>query len=407
MVNRVAKFVTGENLKKLGGDAEKKKEGEFVLKGQELASKEGFKNVSAIWYRKTQSFDDGLEALEKGRAATEDVRATMQQMKPGVDKDGRLAIIHQDGRSFRPTEFAIGKLGEWAGCGSWFAGQLFPGSDKGDAETLAHVLANGLRKLDQTREFLWRTRKDGSLRALLTDRYAVIDNRWFLESLQRLIPGGRLSHWRGDADTIYGNILIPDTIRQEKDSDYGGMLSIGNSEIGERKVSSIPSIFRAICMNGCIWGAEVGRGIKQVHRGKIDTHALFLVLKDNLEAQIPLLPKGIEKLLGTRSLGWDGVSLKPVFAQAGYYEGKLSKKQMGTVMEGFVEESRVTPDTAKTLFGVINAFTRAGQKMSPADWVKLDTIGGELAEYGTDDWSRLTSRAKSLSKKEVEAAFAD
>ena len=97
-------------------------------------------------------------------------------------------------------------------------------------------------------------------------------------------------------------MLIPDTIREESDSDYGGMLSIGNSEIGERRISSMPSIFRAICMNGCIWDQTAGKGINQVHRGKIDLDQLFLVIKENLEVQIPLLPQGIERLLGTRRM---------------------------------------------------------------------------------------------------------
>ncbi len=77
--------------------------------------------------------------------------------------------------------------------------------------------------------------------------------------MRKLIPGGRLSHWRGDADTLWGNVLIPDTIRQESDSDYGGMVSIGNSEIRERRITSRPSVFRAICFNGCIWDREAGQ----------------------------------------------------------------------------------------------------------------------------------------------------
>ena len=74
---------------------------------------------------------------------------------------------------------------------------------------------NALRRLDPEKKYRLRTYTDGTCRAFVTDRYAPIDNRWYLEQLKQNLPEGRLSHWRGDEDTIYGNILL-DTI-----IDYG------------------------------------------------------------------------------------------------------------------------------------------------------------------------------------------
>jgi hypothetical protein len=402
-------------LKKLVGDESKKTEGTFVLQGQELATKEGFKNVSKIWYGKTVSYGQGLDLLEQGRAVTEDILATVGEMVPTV-VDGSFALRYKDGRSFRPTAHAVNQMGNWADTGTWFVQSLLTNPrdakervlytrDNGDADTLAFVLRNGFRRLDPSKKFLWRTRQDGTLRAMLTERFAIVDNRWFIEKLSSFIPDGRLSHWRGDSDTIWGNVLIPDTIREEKDSDYGGMLSVGNSEIGERRVSSVPSIFRAICMNGCIWGATKGEGIRQVHRGKIDLDYLAKEIQSNLNKQIPLLPVGIEKLLGTRSLAWDGVSLKPVYAQLAK-DFKLSKKQATSVLAAALEERSVTPELARTLFGVTNAVTRAGQKLGNADWVRFDELGGELIRLDKDDFSDLVSRAARLKEKDVDEVFA-
>ncbi len=59
------------------------------------------------------------------------------------------------------------------------------------------------------------------------------------------------------------------------------MVSVSNCEIGKRALGSLPSLFRAICMNGCIWGQAYGEKIKVVHRGEIDldqleqAHSLF------------------------------------------------------------------------------------------------------------------------------------
>ncbi len=404
-----------ENLKVLRGTEQTKAE-DFVLRTQEVASEAGFGHVSKIWYGKTSSYEDGLAQLEAGKAITEDIEATIAEFRPDTER-GQFIMRHKDGRAFVPTEHAVSQMGNWAKTGTWYVGSLLANPvdakerelfkrDSGDADTLKVVLANGFRRVDPTKKFLWRTRKDGTLRAMLTDRYAVVDNRWFVEKLKAFIPGGRLSHWRGDSDTLYGNVLIPDTIREEKDSDYGGMVSVGNSEIGERRVSSMPSIFRAICMNGCIWGQTKGQSIKQVHRGKIDLDRLALEIQLNLQKQIPLLPQGIEKFLGQRSMGWDGakMSAPPVLAQL-VNDYSFDKKIAGTIFDAWHEERKATPDYAYTLFGVTNAVTRAAQKLSNAQWVHLDTVGGELAQFDRANFDRLIARAASLTAKEVEEVF--
>lgn len=401
-------------MKKLEGNEGLKAQGSFVYAQQGVAAEQGFGHVSKLWYPKTQSYEEGLQALDEGRAQTEDIVANLSEVTPTVDGQGRFAL-RINGRDFRPTEHAVAQMGNWAGTGSWYITQLMTNPtntkgdqlysrDRGDAETAAQVFKNGFRRNDQAKQFLFRTREDGTLRAMLTTEYARVDNRWLIEAVQKLVPGGRLSHWRGDSDTIWGNVLIPDTIREEKDSDYGGMLSIGNSEIGERRVSSRPSIFRAICMNGCIWGAEQGEGIRLVHRGKIDLNQLFAEIRENIHEQLPLLTTGIDHLLTTRSKVWNGDSVLPLFAEVAI-GNKLSKRHATALLEGFNEERRVAPETAKSLFGVVAAVTRAGQKLGNAEWYKLDTLGGTLSDMADDDWASLTKRAKSRKKAEVDAAF--
>src|SRR5437763_10689431 len=106
-------------------------------------------------------------------------------------------------------------MADWARCGAWFATSLMENPEDGrgrqlyardreDAETLVRV-------------FLWRTRKDGTLRAMLTDSYAIINNEWFMEALAKLVPGGLCSHWRGDSDSIWGNILISMMANREEE----------------------------------------------------------------------------------------------------------------------------------------------------------------------------------------------
>lgn len=407
---------TAAGLTQLTGNDSLKNQGSFVLTGQPLATDKGFRNVSHIWYDKTMDYSAGLAKLAADKAQTHDIQATVAEMVPTVNDKGEFVFLHRPTEGyFKPTKHAMGQVGNWADTGTWFVQNMLENPedykgrekyarDRGDAETLARVIANGFRRLDQKKKFFWRTREDGTMRAMLTDRYAVVDNRWFIELLAKLIPGGRLSHWRGDGDTLYSNVLIPDTIREEKDSEYGAMLSIGNSEIGERRVSSLPSIFRAICMNGCIWGQEKGKGIRQVHRGAIKLDALALEIKENLNVQIPLALTGIDRFLGTRSYAWDGCEAKPVIAQIAK-QFKLGKGHANGVLDAYGTEAKLTPDLGHTLFTVINAVTRAGQKYEAKDWVAFDEIGGEMAQWDGDEFGKVIKRAKSLGVKDVEEMF--
>ena len=417
--NAVESDTSSDSLTKLEGNDKLKSEGSWVFTSQGVAAKEGFRNVSVYWYPKTKSYDEGLEALEKDRAQTEDIRATVNQMVPHVNDDGEFVFRYTvDGREFKPTEHAMNQVGTRYGTGTWYVNNLLVPvtdvkknvvrkRDRHDAAALAVALVNGARDVDGSKDFLWRTRKDGTLRAMLTDRYAIVDNRWFLELMKVLLPGGRLSHWKGDSDTIWGNILIPDFIREEKDSEYGGMLSVGNSEIGERRVSSMPSIFRAICMNGCIWGQKKGEGIAQVHRGKINLEKLAAEIESNLTKQIPLLPMGIDRLLKLRELTFNCEAKPIIAAVASDKRFALSKSQAKLLLESYLQECAVTPELARTGFALANAFTRAGQKLtSPADWVKFDEYGGTFVrEYSQSDLDHFDSKAKTMKAAEVDAVF--
>ncbi len=400
-------------MKKLVGTG---RSGDFVHRNQGMAGAAGFRNVSAKWLDKTITYEQGLAKLAEGQTQIEDLLIPVGDVKPIVDKQERFALAFPDGREFHPTPYCMGQLGNWASCGKWLVTTLMENPtnhrgeatfvrDRTDSETIAHILTNGLRRLDSQKQLLWRVRSDGTLRAVLSDSYATINNEWLVNALQRILPDGRLSHWKGDTDTIFGNVLIPDTLRTESDSDYGGMLSVGNSEIGERPIHSCPSVFRAICMNGCIWDQVSGQAFRRVHRGTINLEELFQKIKQNLEIQIPLLPIGIDKLLGTRRMVWGNSTLLPLFAQVGL-DHKLSKKQASSLLECYNEERAVAPETSRTLFGVVNTITRAGQLLDNNGWVKFDTIGGTLVGYSQDDWNRLVRRANNLTVEEAEAIFA-
>ena len=399
--------------------------GDIVLNGQDIAKDKGFGHVSRIWYNKCMTYDQGMEKVVLDRQQIHDyVDSPLADWAPVVGQNDRFMLLHKPTNSeYSPTDHAIQHIATCAGVSSTFLKQMRDPKehltkkdkktgqpvieytrDRRDAEVIVHALNNTLfapDRTDQSKPRLFRTWSDGTLRAMLSSKYAIVNNAWVLESLRKLIPGGMLSHWRGDADAIYGNILIPDTIREEKDSDYGGMLSVGNSEIGTRRISSQPSVFRAICMNGCIWNKESGVAIKQKHMGDIDLEDLFSQIKHNLEKQIPLLNIGIERMLGIRAFGCGDTPILNVFAQTAQ-DYKLAPKQIQGVMQAFVDETKILDKGAYSAFGIQAAITRFGQTQSNDEWLRLDNIAGDIINLSPERWTAMLSRAKNIADKAIE-----
>lgn len=387
--------------------------GDFVLDGQDLATKEGFGHVSKTWYDKTQSYDSCLESMSKDIDEREDIMDTIYSMTPTVNDDGKFVLQYKDGRQFELTEHACKQLATRifmpSGIMKWLTeaqyktnGDIRFERDSVDAKILTHNIKNAMRRVDVDKKFRFRTYNGTSLRAVLTEQYAPVDNRWYLDVIKQIIPDGRLSHWRGDADTIYGNVLIPDTIREEDDSDYGGMISLGNCEIGTRRISQKPSVFRAICMNGNIWDQTFGTAFRQVHKGKLDLADLRKRIITNVNDQIPIMHDGIDMLLATMEFTTDDTKIANAFAQIAL-ENKFNSKE---VVECASQFSRFEKPN-RNLFGLINSVTRAGQTLSNSRWEDFDVIGGKLANYNKIDWRMFCKRADSISDESLINVYGD
>lgn len=396
----------------LGGGAKIQDRGEHFTDEQTKDDK--FRNVSNIWTRQCMTFDQGIEKLNEQQQVIRDLREPLSAFSPVVTSKGEFALrYNKTGQEYVPTEHALTHIAVVGETSDWMLQDLRrekEGNTKKqpvkftrdftDAELMVRIVGHTLfhpSRMDQSKVRLFRTWTNGTLRALLSSKYAIVNNAWYINVLRDLIPGGLLSHWRGDADTVFGNVLIPDTIRQESDSAYGGMLSIGNSEIGLRRIMSLPSVFRAICMNGCIWEPQKGKSVRKVHRGDVDLEGLKFEIKQNLELQIPLLPDGIKQLLGLRGRGFGNASVAQTLA-AFAISFKVSRSNMVGIRKALEVEQGILGDKeAKTAFGLANAVTRHGQTLDTQEWVDFDQIGGQLTMQTETQWNALRTHAASLS----------
>lgn len=384
--------------------------GDFVHANQVMASDVGFKNVAKIWYNQTISFDDGIKSVEEIKAGREDIVESIGDAV--IKNDGNKVLVMIDGREFAPTQHALCQLGTWCDTPHTLLntyskpklnvkGEVKYNRDDRDADLIVRALRLGQSRVaDKSKEMLFRTYNDGTLRAVLSDRYAIIDNRWYLETLKQAIPEGRLSHWRGDADTLWGNVLIPDTLRADKDSEYGGMLSLANCEIGLRRLAQWPSVFRAICMNGCIWDRKSGKQFTQIHRGEINLDDLRTEIFDNLNRQIPLMTDHVTRFLSMRDrkLSTKMSRLIACFAT----DNKFSPTQAMEVIDQFAEYEK----SDRNAFGLINAVTRAGQKFDNETWFNFDNAAGSLVKMTDGQWESFNKRADAMDDESVAAAFA-
>lgn len=363
-------------------------------------------HVHKDWWAKTESYDTVMEKTQTAIDNREDVMVKAGQVVCTVNNDV-MQFTTADGRSFTPTDHCLEQFSIRTKVPSSSVMRelrKIDGYDEQDADLMARLGNNALRRIDPDKEFRIRTYTDGTARAFVTDKYAPIDNRWYLETLREFLPEGRFSHWRGDEDTIYGNILLPDSIMdygQDDDTDYGGMVSVGNCEIGKRRITQTPSLFRAICMNGCIWGQTKGKDISKVHRGKIDLDSLKVLIAENIEYQLSILPDGIRKFLDTRTQSLNDANVKGVIAAVAN-DYKLTKKQATESLEQYLAHET----HEQNMFGVINAITRAGQVFDNDSWVRLDEVGGMLMDTSASRWTNILARAKTYTDKDFEKVYA-
>lgn len=374
------------------------------------------------WYKNTISIDEGIEKINDEKRTRDDIMCPLKHMKLGIDTDSQIIMEYIDGREFAPTLHALKQMATWMNVSHAFL-KAYTNPvlnqnhsvkferDTQDTEILLSVFRNGIRdkRVDPEKPFRFRTYTDGTLRAMLSDRYAIIDNTWYLDSLRNTFnqigcDEPRLMKWLGDADTIYGNMLLPDTITNEPDSDYGGMISISNCEIGRRRLSLTPSIFRSLCTNGMIFGQQNGTKYSRVHRGNVDFKTLVSDINANIANQIPTIAAGLKKFTESKTMDFaKGVSPSNIIAQLGI-DHNLTQGKNGQIVT--VGSEFATHEKANTnLFGLINAVTRAGQNYSNDVWVRMDEIGGSLAFMDQNDWNTFNVRAKAMDTKTRDKAF--
>ncbi|MEQ8822622.1 MAG: DUF932 domain-containing protein [Sumerlaeia bacterium] len=370
-----------------------RRSGDFVHNTQEMDR--DFSNVSARWIENgTTPIQEVAEATAQLAEECTDIQAMPSAMT--FDHEGGKLRVPDFDEPIGFTERGLDMIATWLKVARGTVHDLWFAGDEESREIFARLLNRGLARhaSDRTSPFLLRLR-GAECRAVFSDRFQAVDNDWVVETLGKLMPGSRVSHLRADGDSISGMILIPDSIREEQDSDYGGGVHFANSEVGESKIQIQPAVFRAICQNGCIWGeAKGGELIRRFHTGNLKLDELATAMDALIRASIPLTTRCIDVMLRSKEIRLTSkIDALRVVASARL---RLTQAERRAWVEGWLEEGR-----DETAFGLIQGLTRSARHEKSGSGAQLERMAGDLCGWSGTKWHRAEAAASDFEREEL------
>jgi len=265
------------------------------------------------------------------------------------------------------------------------------------------------RRLQTPEELLLRLRGDDNgntvCRYVGSSKYGVLDNAHVIEMLQGAIPGGwsdaLMSHAQNTGDDIWGNLLLPDYLKSMPDSDYGIGVYFKNSEIGRFQFEIMPFLFRAICLNGCIWGRQNAAVITKKHIGKLDLAEIAAIVKEKVQTALNGGHKLLDRMQDTREVKVSDHN--PLIAYI------CDRNNLTTGM-GKAWAKSIELEPGDTAFQTVQGLTRAAQQFSGDARGTMEEVAGSILAPDLDAsidqvlgfWKDLQDGANKLTAEEVE-----
>ena len=134
-------------------------------------------HVHKDWWTKSKTYEQVMQDAHVAVENREDILVETKDISCVSDNDD-FYFKTVDGRKFRPTDHAIEQFSVRTGVTSTsFLREMrnIEGFDSSDANTMATVGNNALRRIDPDKKFRLRTYTDGTCRAFVTEQYAPVD----------------------------------------------------------------------------------------------------------------------------------------------------------------------------------------------------------------------------------------
>jgi hypothetical protein len=379
-----------------------------------LQSTATHRHVAKVWQDKCTPLADFIETVK------EQSKTKFDYVKP--ESDVRLQDASTLTNGMTLTKSGLNSLRSFTDIPSSMISFL---EERGFEEDLTRFVNSELNRREQdwsndgkeSREFRVRVRQDDNgndaVRAVVSGRYGVIDNHEAMEMIANSLPSlsdALASHISNDGDDIFGNVLLPDYMKSEPDSDYGVGIAFRNSEIKNSTFNISPFLFRAICLNGMIWGRQDSSiQINQKHLGNIDRAELQQ--KVNHAVKVALTQgNDLLTLLG-HSKQVKVENPLQVIAQLSRDNG-MTIEQGRAWHKGYLESLTEANGQLhdRSAFGIVNGLTRSAQLYKGSTRESMETTASLILSPAIDAdlqaiskrWGRIADNASQLKEKVVQ-----
>ncbi len=253
-------------------------------------------------------------------------------------------------------------------------------------------VARQLSKSDVDPDEAWLLRaKGGTVRGVLSPRYAKLDNRQLMDTL---LPMLRHRNYKVGLIQLTGEALhlrlVDPMITRDVLPDDRLMVGIhiANSEVGLRAVTVDALVFRLVCTNGLIRRINHKSLLKQRHI-HVKEARFGEMLEDALQQATIVAAGFIEQMaLAVKTPVPDPDKAIDHLAQM----WNLPKSTVDMVKFTLFGESQ-----AETLYGLVNALTQSAQRLNIEERVEIETLASVLIDTTSTTAADQQLRARILS----------
>lgn len=241
----------------------------------------------------------------------------------------------------------------------------------------------------------WMLRcKAGSLRGVLSPKYAKLDNRQLMEALLPLLAGTKyeVALVQLNAEAFHLRLIDPHISRDVLPNDRLLVgIHVANSEVGLRAVTIDALVFRVVCLNGLIRRINSKSLMKQRHIHVAEPK--FAQMLERAVGEAVMVAAGfIEQMaLAVRTPVPDPTLAIELLGQM----WNLPKSTQEHIRFALLSEPLTSQQD--TLYGLTNAVTGAAQRLGMEERFELETLAGMLVDTSQTNPSLHSLRARILS----------
>ena len=284
--------------------------------------------------------------------------------------DGRLSFGGTE-QPLSPSTWATGQLCARLGIPSPYFRKC--PTDLQD-EQANYWLEHGPQKRGET----WLLRaKDENLRAVLSDRYSPLDNATLLDELRMLLPDSYRVDWFGLQDeSLHLRVVDPTRTRELLPDDA---LTVGihlvNSEVGLRSVTIDAMVFRLVCTNGLIRLVK-GKSLLRQRHLHVSHHRFIGALGEAIDNALKESEGFLNQLAATTQTPVPDISdvMEKIAERWNLSDETQESAKLALRQENASQQ--------ESLYGLVNAYTSAAQKLPDSGRYDLEVLAGNLAQHG-------------------------